>query len=346
MSKVISPPGVSHKSRVNHQSSIVLIGSTGSIGTQTVDILRRYPYIFDVIGLVAYKNKIRITEQKKYFPSSQHVLVQQDKESEKKIEKLIDQADIIINAVSGMDGMDATKTALKKGKKLLLANKESLVSCGNLTKYFKKGKIIPIDSELTGILQCLQNGKINEIEKIILPCSGGPFHGKNRKELEKVTLREALRHPKWNMGRKISIDSATLMNKGFELIAITNLFGIPEDKIEIVIHPESVVHALVQWRDGNISACLSPVDMHYAIEYALFYPDRRPNNLPRLNFTNLKLTFEKPDEKLFTALGVARKAAQIKGKMPFILNKKNDEAVEKFLNGEISFLEIFNQIQI
>lgn len=327
-------------------SKILILGSTGSIGTQTVDILRRHPGAFEVIGLVACRNKNRILDQKKYFPFAQHVLVQQDKESKNKIEKLMDRADIIINAISGMEGIDATKTALKEGKKLLLANKESLVSSGDLKKYFKKGKIIPIDSELTGIFQCLQNGNIHEIEKIILPCSGGPFHGKTRKELGKITPRQALKHPKWNMGKKISIDSATLINKGFELIAITNLFGIPEDKIEIVIHPESIMHALIQWRDGNISACLSPVDMRYAIEYALFYPGRQQNSLPRLDFTNLKLAFKKPDEKLFTTLIMARKAARIKGKMPFILNKKNDEAVEKFLNKKISFLEIFNQIQI
>ncbi|MEK7545362.1 MAG: 1-deoxy-D-xylulose-5-phosphate reductoisomerase [Patescibacteria group bacterium] len=330
-------------SQVTRHKSIVILGSTGSVGTQTLEVLEQYRDEFEIVGLVAYQNEKLLQTQKEKFVNAQAILLQRD--GFEKIESLIEKSDIVVNALSGESGIAPSIQALEKGKKLLIANKEALVVAGEtLMKVARKNKttIIPIDSELTGILECLGERPMNEVEKIILTCSGGPFHGKTREELENVTVAQALKHPRWNMGKKISMDSATLMNKGFELIAASVIFGIPQEKIEIVIHPESVVHALIQWRDGNITAAISPVDMRHTITYALFHPERKTSTLPRLDITKTQLTFQKPDEQIFRSLRLAREASDKGEKFSAALSQKNDEAIEKFLTGKIKFLEIFN----
>jgi 1-deoxy-D-xylulose-5-phosphate reductoisomerase len=258
------------------------------------------------------------------------------------IEKL--KPDVVLNAMHGVDGLTVTKKALQKAKKVLIANKELLVSHGReLIKIAKKYKstIVPVDSEITGILQCIQGENPKNIEKIILTCSGGPFYKKTKAQLKNVTREQALSHPTWNMGKKITIDSATLMNKGFELIVASHFFNIPPEKIEVVIHPQSIVHALIQWKDGNLTAALSPTNMRHTIQYALFFPERRGNSMPYLDITKFQCSFEKPNEKIFTTLALARKAAG-KEKVAAKLCATNDEAVRQFLNGEIPFLKIFD----
>lgn len=332
----------------NHMSkikNIIILGSTGSIGTQTLDIIRQHPNEFNVLGLVAKSNWKFLDQQQKDFPKAKICLL-----NDPEVWQLLKnpKIDTVVNALSGPEGIMPTMSAIENKKNILIANKESFVSCGKLfLDAAKKNNvtILPIDSELIGILQCLQNGKIEEVEKIILTCSGGPFHRNKKSDLENVTQKQALNHPTWKMGTKITIDSSTLMNKGFELIAISTFFEIPEDKIEIIIHPQSIVHALIQWRDGNFTAALSATDMRFSIQYALFYPSRPKNNFPPLNLAGLNLSFQKPNGDIFTTLNLARDAAQKQGNMPAILSRINDEVVEKFLKGEIKFLEIFKQLQ-
>jgi 1-deoxy-D-xylulose-5-phosphate reductoisomerase len=257
--------------------------------------------------------------------------------------------EIVVNAISGTHGIMHTITAIQKRKTVLIANKESLVSSGQLILEMAMrhhSLIIPIDSEITALMQCLEGKSEQNIEKIILPCTGGPFYGKSKKELLKATKQDALAHPVWKMGEKISIDSATLMNKGFEMIVAHTLFKVPVANIEIVIHPESVIHGMIQWKDGNITASMSPPDMRFAIQYALFFPEREETKFPRLDFAKFKsLTFEKPDESLYESITLARGAAQIQGNMPAILNHANDEAVEKFLKNEIAFTDIMPHVR-
>lgn len=346
--------------------NIVLLGATGSIGTQVLDVIRQNTDKFHIVGMAATGRNAELFSKLIEEFEPDRICVTDDANSLKlKIERYpiskkfpelllgvegIDQlicdpnVEMVINAISGTEGIIHTITAIQQRKTVLIANKESLVSAGSIIlelaiKY--QTLIIPIDSEITGIIQCLEGKSEKNIEKIILPCTGGPFYGKSKKELAKVKIEDALKHPVWKMGEKITIDSATLMNKGFELMVAHAFFKIPVSQIEIVIHPESIIHGMIQWKDGNITAVMSPPDMRFAIQYALFFPEREETKFPRLDFSKLsKLTFEKPDESVYESLTLARGAAQIQGNMPAILNHSNDLAVEKFLKGEIKFTEI------
>lgn len=370
--------------------NIVILGATGSIGTQVLDVIRHNPDRFHIVGISTNRRVDILSTQAQEFEPDRICVVDETKVPELKItqypltkrypELLVGEqglhelvsdpnVEIVVNAISGMDGIMPTITAIRHKKTVLLANKESLVSCGELLlrMTMKHGALlIPIDSEMTGILQCLEGRRPGDIEKIVIPCSGGPFRqqhqshnstGKSRDpsagraagravDLTKVTKRDALNHPAWNMGEKITIDSATFMNKAFELIATSVFFNISPQNIEVVVHPEAIVHAMIQWKDGNITASLAPSDMRHAIQYALFFPEREEAALPRLDLSTLgSLTFEKPDERLAEAITIARGATQILGNMPAILNHANDRAVEQFLNDEISFAEIFPLIR-
>lgn len=346
--------------------NIIILGATGSIGTQVLDVIRQNSDKFHVIGLAASgtnpelfskliqefePDRVCISDPQKLTTLQIHRYPISKKfpellSGEEGITQMIcdPNVEMVVNAISGAHGMIHTITAIQQRKTTLIANKESLVSAGShILRLAMKHQalIIPIDSELTGIIQCLQGHSEQDIEKIILPCTGGPFYGMSKKDLSKVTKAQALSHPVWKMGEKISIDSATLMNKGFELIIAHAFFRVPVSQIEVVIHPQSVIHAMIQWKDGNISATMSPPDMRFAIQYALFFPEREETKFPRLNLTKLsKLTFEKPDESFYESLTLARGAAQVQGNMPAILNHSNDEAVKKFLNNEIPFTEI------
>lgn len=346
--------------------NIVILGATGSIGTQVLDVIRQNPDKFHIIGMAASGHNVELfSKLVQEFEPERICLTDAEKllklkidrypiskkfpellPGEEGISEMIrdPNVEMVVNAISGMEGIIHTITAIQQKKTVLIANKESLVSAGSLILELAikhQALIVPIDSEITGIIQCLEGRSEQNIEKIILPCTGGPFYGMSKKELAKVAKKDALKHPVWKMGEKISIDSATLMNKGFELIVANAFFKVPVSQIEIVIHPESIIHGMIQWKDGNITATMSPPDMRFAIQYALFFPEREETKFPRLDFGKMsKLTFQKPDESIYESLTLARGAAQIQGNMPAILNHANDEAVEKFLKDEISFVEI------
>jgi len=346
--------------------NIVILGATGSIGTQVLDVIRQNPDKFHIIGMAASGHNVELfSKLVQEFEPERICLTDAEKLLKLKIDRYPiskkfpellpgeegisamirdPNVEMVVNAISGMEGIIHTITAIQQKKTVLIANKESLVSAGSLILELAikhQTLIVPIDSEITGIIQCLEGRSEQNIEKIILPCTGGPFYGMSKKQLAKVTKEDALKHPIWKMGEKISIDSATLMNKGFELIVANAFFKVPVSQIEIVIHPESIIHGMIQWKDGNITATMSPPDMRFAIQYALFFPEREETKFPRLDFGKMsKLTFQKPDESIYESLTLARGAAQIQGNMPAILNHANDEAVEKFLKDEISFVEI------
>lgn len=331
---------------------IIILGSTGSIGTQTLDVVRAHPEEFQILGLSSHSNTALLKKQIAEF-KPKYVL--------KTLNELVcaPDADLIVNAISGYAGLMPTYSAVKAGKKIALANKESLVMAGELIMNLAKktgAEILPIDSEMSAIWQALAasayrtggQSSINHkksVEKIILTASGGPFCGFSRKKLEGVTAKQALKHPTWNMGQKISIDSATLINKAFEIIEARWLFDIPPEKIDVVIHRQSVVHGMVQFVDGNISAILSQPDMKLPISYALFYPARTPNNFPRVNFSKLNLTFGKPDYSILEGPKIAYEVLQAGGIMPAAFCIADEIAVKKFLNGEIKFLEIYDFIK-
>lgn len=349
---------------------VLILGSTGSIGRQTLDVIRQQKDFFQVVGLACGKNISLIKEQIREFqPQSIAVsdvsLKDELKIYQKKIkifygeEGLLDLirntvGDVVVVAIAGAAGLKPAITAVRSGKNIALATKEVMVLAGEIineelrSKNYelrKKGKpeikLFPIDSEHSAIWQSLHAGSKNEIEKIILTCSGGPFRGKKRKDLAKVTVSQALAHPNWKMGKRITIDSATLMNKGLELIEAKWLFDLPIEKIEVVIHPQSILHSAVLFHDGSIIGQLGLPDMRVPIQYALSYPQRLKNDFPRLSFSDLvALTFEKPDMKTFRCLSLAYKAAEVGGTMPTVLNAADEVAVELFLQNKIRFLEM------
>ncbi|MDI6689046.1 MAG: 1-deoxy-D-xylulose-5-phosphate reductoisomerase [Actinomycetota bacterium] len=337
---------------------IVILGSTGSIGRQTIDVIKRNRNAFDVVGLSAHKNIGLLEEQiRELNPIAVAISNERAAENlrariERKIEILVGEGgiqelaampegDLVVNALVGSIGLDPTISALKLKKTLALANKESMVVGGEIvTKLAARGEtqIIPIDSEHNAIFQCLQGEDLKDVVRIILTGSGGPFRGCKLEDLKDVTVEEALAHPRWKMGPKISIDSATLMNKGLETIEAHFLFGIDYNAIEVIIHPQSIIHSMVEFRDGSIKAHLGQTDMRIPIQYALSHPERLPSPLPSLDFSEIKeLTFEKPDIINFPCLKYALEAGK-KGKtFPAVLNAANEEAVNAFLNRKISF---------
>lgn len=346
---------------------IAILGSTGSIGTQTLDVVREHSDELQVVALAAGSNKERLKEQIKEFHPKVVSLSDEKKAQELKeelageqvevvcgMEGLIevagaDSADIVVTAVVGMMGILPTMEAIKKGKDIALANKETLVTAGHLIIPMAKEygvSILPVDSEHSAIFQSLQGEPKAALDKILLTASGGPFRGKSAEFLETVTLEDALNHPNWSMGPKITIDSSTMVNKGLEVMEAKWLFGVDYSQIEVVIQPQSIIHSMVQYVDGAIIAQLGTPDMRVPIEYALFYPERRSLSGDRLDFSKLsQITFEKPDYKVFRGLSLAIEAGKTGGTMPTVFNAANERAVAKFLKGEIKYTDIVRSIE-
>jgi len=341
---------------------LAILGSTGSIGTQTLDIVSRYPELFTVEVLTAGNNIDLLIMQARFFKPKQVVIANDSHYLRLKkelaglpVEVLSgpeaseavvtgSTVDTVVAAMVGFAGLGPTAAAVAAGKEVALANKETLVVAGELiTGYAARSgsRLIPIDSEHSAIMQCLTGEPAGSVEKIILTGSGGPFRTTPAEELPAVTPEMALRHPKWTMGAKITIDSATLMNKGLEVIEAHWLFGIPAEKIEVLIHPQSVIHSLVQFKDGSVKAQLGIPDMRLPIIYALTYPDRVITDIPRPELADIaSLTFEKPDTKRFRNLALAREAIARGGNIPCALNAANEVAVASFLKNKIRFTDI------
>jgi len=333
----------------NPIKKIAILGSTGSIGQQVLDIVRDFPDRFTIIGLAGGKNTRLLTEQISQFKPelvySYHKINLPDNVKLSSMEEIVThpEIDMVVVATSGKVGLTPTLAAIQSGKKIALANKEVLVMAGQIIMTeakLRKAQIIPVDSEHSAIFQCLQ-GEAGEIGRLILTASGGPFYHQPE-ILAKATVDDALRHPTWKMGKKVTIDSATLMNKGLEAIEASWLFSIPLNKIEIVIHPQSVIHSLVEFVDGSIKAQLSMPDMRFAIQYALAYPERLANEkLPRINFAQLNsLTFETLNYSMFPCLQLALDAGKRGGTYPAVLCAADEIAVQLFLEQRIDFPQI------
>ena len=346
---------------------IAILGSTGSIGTQTLDVVRAHSDELEVVALAAGSNKEQLKEQIREFHPELVSLSDEKKAQELKEELAgeavevvcgmdglievagIDSADVVVTAVVGMMGILPTMEAIRKGKDIALANKETLVTAGHLIIPMAREygvSILPVDSEHSAIFQCLQGEPKKALDKILLTASGGPFRGKSAEFLETVTLEEALNHPNWSMGPKITIDSSTMVNKGLEVMEAKWLFGVDYSQIEVVIQPQSIIHSMVQYIDGAVIAQLGTPDMRVPIEYALFYPERRSLPGDRLDFSKLsQITFEKPDYKVFRGLSLAIEAGKTGGTMPTVFNAANERAVAKFLKGEIKYTDIVRSIE-
>lgn len=345
---------------------IAILGSTGSIGTQTLQIVRDNNDL-EVVALAALKS-VKLMEQqvREFHPkivcmcdeNAGRILKTMIADTTTKVvvgmEGLIEIAtfkdsDILVTAIVGMIGIRATIAAIKHGKTIALANKETLVTAGHIIMPLAEKMnvpILPVDSEHSAIFQSLQGQRKESLEKILLTASGGPFRGKSRSELANITVEDALKHPNWSMGHKITIDSATLVNKGLEVMEAKWLFQTDLSQIQVVIQPQSIIHSMVQYKDGAIIAQLGIPDMKLPIQYALFYPERRPMKEKRVDFFELsKITFEKPDTDTFLGLNLAYQAATLGGSMPTVFNAANELAVALFLNKKIKFLEIYDLIQ-
>ena len=341
--------------------NIAILGSTGSIGTQTLDVVREHGDL-SVVALAAGNNIKLLEKQIREFHPKMVAVWDEKKAAVLRdsvkdcavtvvcgMEGLIEVAtipdsEILVTAIVGMLGIRPTIAAIKSGKNIALANKETLVTAGHIIMPLAKEygvSILPVDSEHSAIFQSLNGEHNNKIERILLTASGGPFRGKTRKELKQVTLEDALKHPNWSMGRKITIDSATLVNKGLEVMEAKWLFDVGLEQIVVVVQPQSVIHSMVEYEDGAVIAQLGTPDMRLPIQYALYYPNRRTLSGDRLDFYKLKeITFEKPDTETFRGLALAFDAMKKGGNVPTIFNAANEKAVAKFLNREIRFLEI------
>ena len=344
---------------MKQKKRIAIVGSTGSIGTQALEVVRENPDFFEVEVLVAHANADLLIKQALEFIPNAVVI---GKESEyqkvkevlqkkdikvfsgaKAIEQIVEMEtiDIVLACVVGYAGLASTLNAIKHKKPIALANKETLVVAGELVTRLARENavnIYPVDSEHSAIFQCLAGEWENKIEKIYLTASGGPFRGKDRNFLATVKKEQALKHPNWNMGAKITIDSASLMNKGLEVIEAKWLFHLEPDQIDVIVHPQSIIHSMVQFKDGSMKAQMGLPDMKLPIQYALAYPQRLQNNFTRFDFLKYpSLTFEKPDFNTFTNLSLAYEALKTGGNMPCILNAANEVAVEAFLNDKVSF---------
>lgn len=346
--------------------NVVILGSTGSIGESALRVAEALPLCVKVVGLAAHRSHKRVLQQAKQFHVSDIAVADvptarlcaseapagvRVHEGERGVEALaaLDDADIILCALVGMAGLKPVLAALGKGKDVALATKEVLVSAGAIVTELavrKKCRLLPVDSEHSAIFQCVDGKPKQEIKRIVLTASGGPFALKPDIDFDKVTVAEALKHPRWNMGKKVTVDSATLMNKGLEIMEAHWLFGIPIDKIDIVVHPESIVHSLVEFVDGSVLAQLSPPDMRFAIQHALTYPERVDGRLPMLDLAKVgPLHFKEPDERRFPCLRLAREAARAGGTMPAVLNAANEVAVQKFLEGRVMFSGIWHLVE-
>jgi len=352
---------------LSNKKNIAILGSTGSIGTQTLEVIRENTDLFSVFLLTANSNADLLIAQALEFAPAYVIICNATKYQYVKealahlsvkvlcgINAIIDTVThpdihIVLTAMVGFAGLEPTIAAIKAGKDIALANKETLVVAGELVTGLAKKhkvKILPVDSEHSAIFQCLAGEEENKIEKIILTASGGPFRGKSLDFLAGVVMEDALKHPNWVMGAKITIDSASLMNKGLEVIEAKWLFDLEVDQIDVVVHPQSIIHSMVQFEDGSIKAQMGLPDMKLPIQYALSYPTRLKNNFKRLDFINYpELTFEKPDIKTFRNLAIAFEALKQGGNMPCIVNAANEIAVAGFLNKNIGFLAMSRVIE-
>ena len=338
------------------------MGSTGSIGTQTLNVIRRHPDLFAAEVLVGGSNADLLIQQALEF--NPNVVVIADKSKYMRVSEALKESDIkvfagnesvcdvtemdcvdvVMAAIVGVAGLRSTMRAIEAGKTIALANKETMVVAGSLVTEAAsshRAPILPVDSEHSAIFQSLQGEMQNQIDKILLTASGGPFRGRSRKELETVTLKDALKHPNWSMGSKVTIDSASLMNKGLEVIEAKWLFGVEADKIEVLVHPQSIVHSMVQFADGSIKAQLGTPTMETPIQYALSYPYRVESFLPRFSFIeHPELTFERPDTETFGCLPLAYEAIRRGGNIPCVMNAANEIAVRRFMEGRLRFVDI------
>ncbi len=346
---------------------LAILGSTGSIGTQALDVVAAHPEQFQVEVLSAHSNAELIIDQAKKFRPNAIVITDETKYEQVKdalalypikifagkqsLNEVVqwDSVDMVLAAIVGFAGLSSTMAAIDAGKTVALANKETLVVAGELVMQKaqeKKVSIIPVDSEHSAIFQCLVGEDLNSIEKIILTASGGPFIGKKPNYLLNVKASHALEHPNWTMGAKITIDSATLMNKGLEMIEAKWLFGLKNEQIDVVVHPQSIVHSLVQFTDGSLKAQMGLPDMKLPIQYAMAFPQRLRNDFKRFDFKDYtKLTFEEPDYKTFRNLALAKDAMYKGGNLPCTLNAANEIAVEAFLRNRVSFIEMSDIIE-
>lgn len=341
---------------------IAILGSTGSIGRQALEVIESHSDYFQVEVLTAQNNSDLLIEQAKKFKPNAIVIANEDHYAKVKDALVsedvkvfagenalasvvqMDSVDLVLTALVGFSGLKPTIAAIEAGKNIALANKETLVVAGDLITTLARQKgvnIFPVDSEHSAIFQCIVGEFHNPIEKIILTASGGPFRGKKKSELEKVTKAQALKHPNWSMGSKVTIDSATLMNKGLEVIEAKWLFGLKAENIEVVIHPQSIIHSMVQFKDGSIKAQLGLPDMRLPIQFAMTYPERLNSDFPRFDFSKYPaLTFEKPDTETFRNLALSFEALGRGGNMPCVLNAANEVAVAEFLKENLGFIEM------
>jgi len=349
------------------QKHIALLGSTGSIGRQALEVIRAHPDRFQVEVLSAQNNADLLIEQALAFTPNAVVIINEDHYPKVKAALVprgikvfagdsalssvvqMDTIDLVVTAMVGYAGLKPTLKAIESGKTIALANKETLVVAGELVTRLAKEKgvnIYPIDSEHSAIFQCLVGEFHNRVEKIILTAAGGHVRGKKRAELKSVTRAQALKHPNWSMGHKVTIDSASLMNKGMEVIEAKWLFGLKPEQVEVVVHPQSIIHSFVQFEDGSMKAQLGVPDMRLPIQFAMAYPDRLKSDFPRFDFAHYPaLTFEKPDTETFRNLALAFEALHRGGNMPCVLNAANEVAVDEFLKEKISFLDMSEVVE-
>ena len=346
--------------------NIAVLGSTGSIGTQTLDVVRSHPELFHVSVLAANASDELLEQQIREFEPELAVLA--DEAAYRRLKSrysgptklaggrqaFIDAAavngvDTVVTSMMGFAGLEPTIKAIESGKDIALANKETLVVAGEIVTRRAREcgvSILPVDSEHCAFFQCLQGERLETVEKLLLTCSGGPFRGKTREELKDATVDQVLAHPTWNMGKKITVDSASLVNKGLEVIEAKWLYGVSYDQIQVVVHPQSIVHSMVQFHDGSVIAQLGSTDMKLPIQYALTYPQRTESGFERLDFWKMKdLSFAKPDTDTFQGLRFAYEAGKMGGSMPCIFNAANEIAVDAFLKGSIKFLDIYDIIE-
>ena len=345
---------------------VAVLGSTGSIGTQTLDVVRANADL-EIVGLAAGSNVEMLEKQIREFhpklvavwkeEAARDLAVRVQDLNVKIVSQMgglielarMEESDVLVTAIVGMIGIRPTMEAILAGKDIALANKETLVTAGHLIMQLAQEyhvRILPVDSEHSAIFQCLHGEQENKIAKLLITASGGPFRGKTRKELEYVTVEDALKHPNWSMGRKITIDSATLVNKGLEVIEARWLFDVMPENIEVVVQPQSIIHSMVEFEDGAIKAQLGTADMRLPIQYALYYPERRNLSGDRLDFSKISgILTEQPDRETFRGLDLAYNAIETGGSMPTVLNAANECAVAMFLNGDIKFLQIYDIIE-
>ena len=346
---------------------IAILGSTGSIGRQALDVIRQHRDLFEVELLTANNSSELLIQQAIEFDANCVVICNEDKYREvadalqphyikvfagmKSVCDLVqsDNIDIVLTSMVGFSGLESTIAAVKAGKTIALANKETLVAAGHIVMDLAarhRARILPVDSEHSAIFQCLMGSAGADIEKIHLTASGGPFRTWSREDISKATRQQALNHPNWSMGSKITIDSATMMNKGLEIIEARWLFGTPGDKIDVVIHPESIIHSMVEYADGSVIAQMGHPDMREAIQFAFSFPHRLPLDNKKLNFAELgSMSFEAPDHERFPALGLAYEALRKGGNMPCIMNAANEAAVAAFLQEKIGFYDITDVVR-